>query len=164
MTADVVDQIVALRRVATAVGSPAERHRLARVIRGLRRNLGVGVPKRRAAGVLGVSVQALDRWIAKGAIPTVRRPGSSRELIDTEALLVLAEETARLRDRGERHPLAKALGEITARGALPTRLRPNDTSRQLRYEYLHSSPAARLRQGIELSHLAAALARAKAER
>ena len=30
--------------------------------RKLRRQLGVGVPKRQAAAVLGVTVQALDRW------------------------------------------------------------------------------------------------------
>ncbi|HVW88923.1 MAG TPA: hypothetical protein VHC01_05605, partial [Gaiellaceae bacterium] len=60
---EAVAQIVALRRVRSAVESKTERRRLAQVIRQLRRQLGVGVAKRQAAAALGVSVQALDRWI-----------------------------------------------------------------------------------------------------
>jgi hypothetical protein len=153
---EIVRQIVALRQVCRAVRSPAERRRLARVIRQLRRQLGVGVPKRRAAAVLGVTVQALDRWIAAGKIPVVRRPGSSRQLIETEALLLLASEVEQL--QGQPRALAKAISSLAARGQLPRRLRPNQSAQELRYEFLHSTPAGRMRQGIELSHVGAALA------
>lgn len=156
---EIVGQIVALRRVREAVPVRAERQRLSRVIRGLRRQLGVGIPKRQAAAALGVSVQALDRWIGAGKVPTVRRPGSSRELIDTEALLVLAAEVERLKEQSiGRRTLAQAIATLSGAGRLRRRLRPNQSARELRHEYLHSTPAGRLRQGIEVSQTSAALA------
>lgn len=156
---EIVGQIVALRRVREAVPVRAERQRLSRVIRELRRQLGVGIPKRQAAAALGVSVQALDRWIGAGKVPTVRRPGSSRELIDTEALLVLAAEVERLKEqRIGRRTLAQAIATLSGAGRLRRRLRPNQSARELRHEYLHSTPAGRLRQGIEVSQTSSALA------
>jgi len=155
---EVVSQIIALRRVRSAVDSVVERRRLARVVRQLRRRLGAGVPKRQAAAVLGVSVQALDRWIATGKIPVVRRPGSSRELVETEALLVLAEEVSPRREQGEPRALAKAIAALAARGRLPRRLRPNQSARELRHEFLHSTPEGRMRQAVELSEVGATLA------
>lgn len=155
--AEVVQQIVDLRRVREAVTSPAERRRLAGVIRRLRRQLGAAVPKRQASACLGVSVQALDRWVAAGKIPAVRRPGSSREAIAADALLVLAEEVDRLRERGEARPLAAAISALGERGSLPRRLRPNQPAHELRHEFLHSTPAGRMRQAIELSRLGAEL-------
>jgi DNA-directed RNA polymerase specialized sigma subunit len=155
---EAVAQIVALRRVRSAVESKTERRRLAQVIRQLRRQLGVGVAKRQAAAALGVSVQALDRWIGAGKIPAVRRPGSSRDLVETEALLLLAEEVTPLRERGESRALAKAIAALAARDRLPRRMRPNQSAQELRYEFLHSTPAGRMRQAIELSHVGAALA------
>lgn len=156
---EIVGQIVALRRVREAVPVRAERQRLSRVIRELRRQLGVGIPKRQAAAALGVSVQALDRWIGAGKVPTVRRPGSSRELIDTEALLVLAAEVERLKEQSiGRRTLAQAIATLSGAGRLRRRLRPNQSARELRHEYLHSTPAGRLRQGIEVSQTSAALA------
>ena len=116
------------------------------------------MPKRQAAAALGVTVQALDRWVEAGTIPVVRRPGSSRELIETGALLMLAEEVAPLRERGESRVLAKALTELAARRGLPRRLRPNQSAQELRHEFLHSTPPGRMRQAIELSHTGAALA------
>ena len=103
---ELAGQIVALRAVRSAVERSAERQRLAQVLSQLRRQLGVGVPKRQAAAVLGVSVQGLDRWIAARKIPVVRRPGSSRELVEADALLVLAEKVAQLREQGETRALA----------------------------------------------------------
>src|SRR5437667_12194835 len=96
-----VRRVVALRSVANAVAGPLERRRLERVIRELRLEIGVGVPKRRAAALLGVSVQALERWIQRGLLAVARKPGSARELVDTEALIVLLEEVDRRRDAGE---------------------------------------------------------------
>lgn len=169
--AEIVGQVVALRRVREAVNAPQERRRLASVIRQLRRQLGVGVPKRQAAAVLGVTVQAVDRWVAAGKILVVRHAGSSRELIDTEALLALAAEAERLREQGERRVLARAIASLDERERLPRRLRPNHSAQELRYEFLHSTPAGRLQQAVELSQVGAALAanararrQAKAER
>ena len=156
--AELARQIVALRRVRAAVGLPSERRRLSQVIRQLRRQLGVGVPKRQAAEVLGVSVQALDRWISAGKIPVVRRPGSSRELVEAEALLALATEVVPLRERGVPRALAKGISSLAERGRLPRRLRPNQSAQELRYEFLHSTPVGRMRQAVELSHVGAALA------
>lgn len=157
-TAELVGQIVSLRRVRAALDSPVERRRLAQVIRQLRRQLGSAVPKSQAAAALGVTVQALDRWVADGSVAAVRRPGSSRELIDSEALLALAAEVAVLRERGVRRPLAKAISMLNDQGRLRRRLRPNQSGRQLRDEFLHSTAAGRLREGIELSQLGASLA------
>lgn len=151
-------QIVALRRVHQAVQGQSERRRLASVIRELRHRLGSSIPKRQAASVLGVTVQALDRWVVAGKIPVVRRPGSSRELIDAEALLALAAEAEQLRERGEPRVLAKAISSLDERERLPRRLRPNQSAQELRYEFLHSTPAGRLQQAVELSHVGAALA------
>lgn len=157
--AETIEHIVALRQTRAAVDGEAGR-RLAGVIRQLRRRLGPGIPKRQAAAALGVSVQALDRWVAAGRLPVVRRPGSSRELIPTDVVLALAPEVKRRRERGESRPLAAALAALAERGHLRRRLRPNQSAQELRYEFLQTTPAERLRQAIELSHVGAALAAA----
>jgi DNA-binding transcriptional MerR regulator len=161
-TADVertMEWIVALRRVAAAVVDPPERRRLERVIFELRRQVGVGVPKRRAARLLGVSVQALERWVERGLLPVVRKPGSTRELIDAEALTVLAEEVARRRATGEqRGVIAWSLRELERTGRLPRKLRPNRKASELRREFLDTSPQERLRDAAELSRVGVVLA------
>ena len=157
-TPELVQQIVALRRVLRHVDDAAERRRLARVIRQLRRRLGNAVPKHRAAASLGVSAQALERWVRGGEIPAVRRPGSSRELIDSEALLAIVQEISQLREAGQARPLSAAIHRLNAEGRMPHRLRPNQPARELRHEYLHTTPAERLRSGIELSQVGLALA------
>jgi len=148
---ETIAQIVSLRHVATALSDPLERARLARIVRQLRRSLGVGVPKRRAAASLGVSVQALERFVQSGAVPTTRKPGSSRELIDSEALLVLADEVGRLREAGQSRPLGVALRNLSEAGRMPRKLRPNQSARELRYEFLRTSPADRLRATAQLA-------------
>jgi hypothetical protein len=156
--------VVELRRVRQTLADPDGRRRLGRVIRELRAGIGVGVPKGRAAALLGVSVQALERWVRDGAIPVVRKPGSSRELIDAEALLLVAEEVGRLREQSvERGALAEALRRINAEERMPRKLRPNQSAAELRHEYLRTTPAERLRAAVALGELASALAgRAKA--
>ena len=158
-TVQTLAHVVELRRVRRSVSDREARRRLGAVIGRLRQDVGVGVPKRRAAALLGVSVQALERWVGRGALPVVHVPGSSRQLIDAEALLVLAEEVADRREQGDRRGVvAAALRHLEAAGRLPRKLRPNQSARELRHEYLHTTPAERLRQGIELSELAASLA------
>ncbi len=152
-------QIVELRRIRHSLSDRDARRRLGVVIAQLRAEVGVGVPKRRAAALVGVSVQALERWVASGALPIVRVPGSSRQLIDAEALLVLAGEVMVLREQGERRGVvATALRRLQAEGRLPRKLRPNQSARELRQEYLQTLPAERLRQGVELSEFATSLA------
>ncbi len=154
-----LENVIELRRVRRSVSDPDASRRLGGVIAQLRRDVGVGVPKRRAAALLGVSVQGLDRWATDGTMPVVRVPGSSRQLIDAEALIALAEEVGRLREQGERRGVvASALRLLQAEGRLPRKLRPNQAARELRLEYLQTTPAERLRLGVELSELAARLA------
>ncbi len=162
MRADIqgnVERIVALRRVTRAVNDPLERRRLERVIRELRRELGIGVPKRPAARLLGISVQALERWVKRGLLPVVRKPGSSRTLVDAEALIVVAEEVARRREAGEKTGVvASALRELERTNRLPRKLRPNETATELRRDFLTTTPQQRLREAAELSRSALALA------
>lgn len=154
-----VKRAVELTLVAGAVTDEREQRRLKRVLRDLRREIGVSVPKRRAAGILGVSVTALDKWIALGRLPTVRRPGSSRAEIDTDALLDLAEEVKRLRENGvTRGVLAAAFERLAKDGKPRRRLRPNMPARELRADFLGTTPADRLRTGAELSYAGSILA------
>jgi SRSO17 transposase len=157
-----VEHVVALRCVAPSVASPRESQRLRRVERELRREIGVGVPKTRAAAVLGVSVTALDKWIARGLLPVVRRPGSSREEIDADALLDLAEEVTRLREAGRmRGVLAAAFRRLAESGRPRPKLRPNQSARELREHYLATTPRDRLREVAELSRVLTGLARGR---
>ncbi len=149
-----------LQRVRTAVRDPEERRRAARVIRQLRARLDVGIPKHRAAEALGISPQALERWVRAGALATVTRPGSSRELIERDALLRLAAEVRR--HEGEARPVAAAITALGKR--LAPKPRPNSPARELRYEYLHTSPADRLRTTVTLSETLHAMAARARER
>lgn len=152
-------RLVALRRIATVVSDPREQRRLARVQRELLRELGFSVPKTPAAAVLGVSVNALDRWIAAGRMPTVRRPGTAREEVDADALLELAVEVDRLREDGvERGVLAAAFERLAADGKPRRRPRPNMPARELRADFLATTPVERLATGAELSYAGAILA------
>ncbi len=154
-----IEHVVSLRRAGTAVADPRERRRLKRVERELQRTIGVGVPKRRAAAALGVSVTALDKWIARGRLPVVRRPGSSRAQIDADALLDLAEEVTRLREDGQtRALLAGAFERLAKEGRPRPKLRPNQSARELREHYRRTTPADRLREVAELSRVLTDLA------
>lgn len=151
---DPLEQIVELRRLGATLSDPEQRRRLARVVRALRASLPAGIPKRRAARLLGVSPQALERWVRAGEVPTVRRPGSSRELVETTALLRLLRTVAELRDQGDRRPLAAALRALQLR----RRPGPNPTARELRRDYRRTSPEYRVREGIPLSEFGVTMA------
>lgn len=99
--ASVADQIVELRRAAAEMLEPRQRRRVEQVASQLRTELDESIPKARAASLLGVSVQALDKWIARGKLPVVTRPGSAKLEVEADTLLELVEEVRRLRDRGE---------------------------------------------------------------
>ncbi len=154
-----LEHVVALRLAETAIADPRERRRLKRVERELRREIGAGVPKTRAAAVLGVSVTALDKWVTRARLPVVRRPGSSRQEIDADALLDLAEEVTRLREAGRtRGVVAAAFEHLEQAGRSRPKLRPNQSARELREHYLRTTPGDRLREVAELSHVLTTLA------
>jgi hypothetical protein len=159
---DPIAQIVELRRLRDAIGDRAERRRLAAVIRQLRLALDRGIPKHRAAAALGISPQALERWVRSDAIRTVRKSTSSRELIDRDALLRLVAEVRRREEAGAERPVGKSIRSLGAQlGRLP---RPNQPAHELRYEYLHTTPADRLRAGVALAETAHVLAAAGRKR
>jgi len=154
-----VRHVVALRCAESAVADEQERRRLKRVERELRREIGVAVPKTPAAAALGVSVTALDKWIARGRLPVVRRPGSSRQAIDADALLELAQEVTLLREAGVTQRLLAAAFEQLAREGRPRpKLHPNQSARELRQHYLRTTPRDRLRETADLSRVLTALA------
>ena len=96
------DQVVELRRAAAETLEPSQRKRIERVAGRLRAELGESIPKARAAALLGVSVTALEKWIARDKLPVVAR---ARVEIDATALLDVAEEVRRLRESGRTHAL-----------------------------------------------------------
>jgi len=154
-----LEQGVALARVSEAVSDPRERRRLARVLRDLRREVGISVPKRRAAAILGVTVPALERWIERGRLPVVRRPRVTREEVDADAAFELAVEVTRLREQGAQYGvLAAAFERLAERGAAQPKLRPNESARDLREFYEQTTPVERLRIGAELSIVGTTLA------
>jgi hypothetical protein len=154
-----LEHVIALRLAKPAVADPRELRRLKRVERALRREIGVSVPKTPAAVVLGVSVTALDKWIARGRLPVVRRPGSSRQEIDADALLDLAQEVTQLREAGEtRGVLATAFERLAKQGRPRPKARPNQSARDLRAQYKRTTPRERLRETAELSRVLTELA------
>lgn len=153
-----IEQIVDLHRIRPSVTAPEDRQRLSRVIRALRAQLAGGVPKHRAATLLGISPQALERWIRANEIPTTRTPGSSRELIDRDALIELVAEVRLMQEAGERRPVGKAIAALRERGRLRRRPLPNQPARELRYEYTHSTPAQRVRAAVTLTQTAHTMA------
>jgi hypothetical protein len=160
-----VEIATAIRLAAAAVEDRQAAGRLGRAERLVLRDVGPSVPKRRAAALLGISVTALQRWIATGRLPVVRRPGG-REEVDAAALLDLLEEVRRLReDEGmTRGAVARAFRTLAVRGLPRRKLRPNESPQALRGSYLLSTPGERLREAAELSYAATALLRHGARR
>jgi len=122
---------------------------------GLRRQVGAAVPKRVAAGLLGISVTALVRWIDRGCLPAVASAhGSSRLAVETGPLLDLATTVSRLRRAGEtRGVISKAVRELGWRdrgrrlvlryeiACLP---RPNISLDELQRHYRGTTPQERV--------------------
>lgn len=165
--ADVID----LRRVASTVSEPDARRRLTLLTRRRLADIGPSVPKTRAAKALGVTVPALDRWIARGALKT-RRPTSGRTEVDTLDVVDLAVEIASLRESGrKRGLLAEAIARhehaLGGRG-MGTRGYFDDHRAERRAELATSTAGERVAQAIRLSRtatmIAVAGARARAAR
>ena len=155
--ADAVD----LRLVASTVSEPGARTRLARLTRRRLVDIGPSVPKTRAAKALGVTVPALDRWIARGALQT-RRATSSREEIDTLTVVDLAVEVALLAESGRtRGLLAEALARrerALAGGRMGTRGFFADQEADRREELATAGAGERVAQAISLSKTATKIA------
>jgi hypothetical protein len=98
----VAQAVVDLRRLARAVLDPAARRRAERAADRLVVELGPSLSKTRAARLLGISVTALDFWVARGALETVRKPGTQKAEVETSSLLELADEVAEVRAGGRR--------------------------------------------------------------
>jgi hypothetical protein len=157
-TRRLLDAALAIRRVRAETRSPRAKMRLIGAELRLRAELADAVPKSAAAGFLGVSTTALERWVDAGWIPVVQRPGG-REQIAAEALLDIAEEVARLREEGvSRGLLASALRRLERRGLPRRRQRPNEPAHELRATRERTTPAERLHETAELSYVATTLA------
>lgn len=153
--------IVELRLLVRETREPETRAKLRELEWQLRPLLDAGVPKRQAAAQLGVSVAALDKWIARGRLPVVAKAGSSRRTVETRPLLELAEQVETLRREGlERGRLSEAFrrlgwpddpdGEQVVREEIARLPRPNVSVQQLRADHERIPTAARV---VELTHL-----------
>jgi len=167
-----LEPIVRLRLAIRRTRDPALRDELRQVEVGLRRQLPAAVPKRVAAGLLGVSVTALDRWVDRGRLPVVATAGTTRLAIETGPLLELAVAVHDLARSGvTRGVLARALdalgrrdrGERDVVRADVARLpRPNQSRDQLRRQFEETTPEERVLQTAALHRSLNALAAARA--
>jgi hypothetical protein len=161
--ADLATSIVQLRHAIVKTRDSEVRAALREVEVRLRRALGPTIPKKKAAAVLGISVTALDRWVERGFLPVVERPGSSRHELESRPFLELAAQVARLRldgavARGRVAPAVERLGWTPMTGgrrvlrldvaALP---RPNITEQELVANFRSTTPEQRVREAAELS-------------
>jgi DNA-binding transcriptional MerR regulator len=156
-------QIVELRGIAPALDPPA-RDRIWRLARELRLELDDSIPKLPVARALGISVKALDKWVAKGEVPALRRPGAGRSQVETDAALDLLQEVTDLRRAGVTSGvIAAAVGRLRDQGRLRRKLRPNQSPAELRRSYRETTPLERLRIAAELSYVQTRLAALGAE-
>jgi transposase-like protein len=81
----------------------------------MRKRVGPGVSKAVAARILGVSTNTLDKWIARGRVPTVRGSGG-RQVVALLPLVELGANIKQLREAGQTDGLlAAAILELEQR-------------------------------------------------
>jgi hypothetical protein len=163
--ADLATSVVQLREAIVKTRDRSVRASLRDVEVRLRRSLGPTIPKKKAAAVLGISVTALDRWVDRGVLPVVERPGSSRHELEVRPFLDLAQQVHRLRAEGvaTRAPIAPAVERLGLRprpggrrvlrldvAALP---RPNISEQELVANFRATTSEERVREAAELSRL-----------
>ena len=161
--ADLATSIVQLRHAIVKTRDGEARAALREVEVRLRIALGPTIPKKKAAAMLGISVTALDRWVDRGFLPVVERPGSSRHELESRPLLELAAQVHRLNidgvvTHGRIAPAVKLLGwNADPAGRRVLRLdvaalpRPNISERELVENFRTTTPERRLREAAELS-------------
>jgi excisionase family DNA binding protein len=72
-----------------------------------------GLRKATAARLLGVSVNTLDKWIARGRLPLVRDDTSGRDLVDIRGFVPVLVKVRNLRDAGRSDGVvAAAIAEL----------------------------------------------------
>lgn len=120
-TRDLLLDLVDLAEIQSLL--PEGEERIAILVRRWRKRwtLGEAVGKSAAAGVLGTSVQALDRWIKRGELIVRRVDGSTREYLDLEQVIRVAVNVRRYQAVGERYPLMHALEREGLAAEAPTR-------------------------------------------
>lgn len=167
-TATLLDAIVRLRLAIPRVRDRELRSELRELEARLRRSLGAAVGKKLAAGLLGVSVTALDRWIDRGYLPAVAPAAGARRLaVESGPLLELATEVRRLRRSGRSgRVVAEAIRELGWRGRgervvvsldvarLP---RPNVSVDELQRQFAETTADERVLQVAALSRSLALL-------
>ena len=88
--------------------------------------------------------------VAKGVIPTLRRPGGGRSQIDTEAILDLLAEVTTLRKQGGTSGVVEtAIDRLRERGRLHRKLRPNTSPAELRRIYRTTTPVQGLARAAD---------------
>lgn len=135
-----VDRILRLRRAGRV---PSVALDVAPVRADLEEQLGPTLSRSRAARILGVSQTALDRWVAKGQVPTVVAPDGRAE-VPRRFVIEVAEQIGELKRRGERGRLLAA--------ALRRR---REEGEQVRNSVAVSRPSARGQRSRPQAHLTA---------
>jgi hypothetical protein len=108
-TPELIAHIVRLRR-AEREAAPDARAELGKVRAYFEALVGPTLTRAETARVLGLSQPALDRWVAKGEVPTVLTPEGRHE-IPLPEVLSLAEEVERARAEQAGQVLARVIGE-----------------------------------------------------
>lgn len=121
---------------ATARHGADVRRELEPVIEGLRSEIDDTVPKAVAARLLSVSVPTLNKWIARGLIPT--RPSGRYQRVPRDPLLELAGRVEELRRAGKQDGL---LAEVAHR------LQTAEPEYQQQAEALYGASLDALRRG-----------------
>ena len=112
-TADLLTAASVVRLRGLARRDAAVRDELGPVIEDLQETIDPTVSKTLAAGILGVSINTLDKWVARGRVPAVEVADYRRARIPTGPLLALASEVSELRRAGaDRALLAQAISRL----------------------------------------------------
>lgn len=161
---DLVTSILQLREAIVRTRDRPTRAALREVEVRLRKALGPTITKTRAAGLLGISVTALDRWVDLGVLPVVERPGSSRHELEARPFLELAERVRKVREGCvSRAPVALAISQLgwgsRRSGRRVLRLdvaslpRPNISEHELVARCRSTTPEQRVREAAELGRV-----------
>lgn len=109
---DIVEDLLDLRAATRDSRNPEVKRRLRRVAE-RRIDAQRGIPKAVAARMLGISVNTLDKWIARGGVSVVRDESSGRVLVATAPFASLLQQVRELRQAGEHSGiLAAAIAQI----------------------------------------------------